>query len=118
MIGLHHLAFRTADVASLAAFYREMFGFEIVRDMRPRSLWLRLGADAVLMIESRADGEEPLARGALELIAFRVDDPMRTEVRQKALERNCYDGETEFTVYLRDPDGRRIGVSTYDLTSS
>lgn len=117
MIGLHHLAFRTADVASLAGFYRDMFGFEIVRDLLPRSLWLGLGGGAVLMIEARSHEEPSLAGGALELVAFHVDERGRSAVRRKALERSCYDGETEFTVYLRDPDGRRIGASTYDLTS-
>ena len=117
MIALHHLAFRTVDVASLADFYRELFGFEFVRDTRPRSVWLGLDGNAVLMIEACAVGETRPAPGTMDLVAFRADERIRDDVRRKALERDCYDGETEFTVYLRDPDGRRIGVSTYDLTS-
>jgi catechol 2,3-dioxygenase-like lactoylglutathione lyase family enzyme len=116
MLELHHLAFRTSDVASLAAFYRDVFGFDVVRESLPASLWLGLGGDAVLMIEARADGESPPAAGSMELVALRADESVRARIREKALERDCFDGETRSTVYLRDPDGRRVGVSTYDLT--
>lgn len=117
MMELHHLAFRTSDVASLAAFYQDVFGFEVVRESLPASLWLALGGNAVLMIEARVGDERPLASGSMELVAFRADERTRSVIRDKALERDCFDGETPFTVYLRDPDGRRIGVSTYDLTT-
>lgn len=112
---LHHLAFRTGDVASLAGFYREMFGWKVVREALPRSLWLGLGGDAVLMIETRAAAEPAVTAGTMDLIAFRVDEQTRRDIRRRARERGCDDGETASTVYLRDPDGRRIGVSTYDL---
>ena len=115
---LHHLALRTDDVAALAAFYREMFDMAVVRDALPRSLWLGLGGDAVPMLEKREPGESALAAGSLELMAFRVDDRARDAVRSRARRRGCYDGETASTVYLRDPDGRRLGVSTYDLGSA
>lgn len=117
MIELHHIAFRTGDVAALARFYCDMLGFEVVRNELPGSMWLRIDRGAVLMIEARANREPPIAPGSMELIAFRGSEHMRCEVRQKALDRNCYDGETVFTVYLRDPDGRRVGVSTYDLAA-
>lgn len=117
---LHHLAFRTSDVAALVSFYRDMLGLEVVRDATPRSAWLALGSGAILMIERRDDGEQPVARDSKELVAFAAGDDARRAVRQRALARECFDGETGFTVYLRDPDGRRIGVSSYrfDLPSS
>jgi len=115
---LHHLAFRTPDVAALAAFYRELFGFEVVRDGLPRSLWLGLAGDAVLMIERREAGEASPGPASMELVAFGVDEALRTEIRERARARGCFDGETAFTVYLRDPDGRRVGVSSYDLAAA
>ena len=115
---LHHLALRTTDVAALAAFYREVFGFALVREVAPRSLWLGLGGGAVLMIEAREAGETAAAPGSMELIAFRVDRETRASIGRKAREFGCYDGETAFTVYLRDPDGRRLGASTYDFASA
>lgn len=114
---LHHLALRTGDVPGLADFYREVLGFEVVRRALPRSLWLGLGGDAVLMVEAREAGEPPVPEGSMELVAFRVSEKVRDVVRRKAAERGCLDGETAFTTYLRDPDGRRVAVSTYDLKS-
>ncbi|MFN2426061.1 MAG: VOC family protein [Candidatus Binatia bacterium] len=112
---VHHLALRSSDVALLAQFYREMFGMHVVRDAQPRALWLGLAGDAVLMIEAREAGEPAPTPGSMELTAFRVDEAARESVRKKAVDRGCFDGETEFTVYLRDPEGRRVAVSTYDF---
>jgi catechol 2,3-dioxygenase-like lactoylglutathione lyase family enzyme len=115
---LHHLALRTADLAALAAFYRDLLGLEVVRDASPHSLWLGLGGDAALMIEARADGEPGVPDGSMELAAFRVSVEQKDAVAHRARERGCFDGETAFTVYFRDPDGRRVGVSTYDLAGT
>ena len=115
---LHHLALRSTNVAALAEFYREMFGMGVVRDALPGSLWLGLAGDAVLMIEARETGEPAPTPGSMELVAFRVEESAKVLVRQKALERGCFDGETLFTIYLRDPEGRRLAVSTYDLASA
>lgn len=112
---LHHLALRSADVAGLARFYVEMLGLEVVRDRLPRSLWLGLGAGAVLMIEARGTEEPSPPASSMDLVALRVDDDDKAEVRRRAVAAGCFDGETAFTVYLRDPEGRRIGVSTFDF---
>lgn len=115
---LHHLAMRSADVTALAAFYCEVFSTKVVRDALPGSLWLALAGGAVLMIEAREAGEPAPAAGSLELVAFRVDEATKLAIRRNAVERGCFDGETEFTVYLRDPEGRRVAVSTYDLAAA
>src|SRR5689334_13236264 len=112
---LHHIAMRSGDVARLAAFYRETFGFAVVREAPPRSVWLGLGGGAVLMSERREDEETPPSAASKELIAFAVDESGREAVKARALANGCFDGETSFTVYLRDPEGRRLAVSTYDL---
>lgn len=113
---VHHLALRTGDVAALAAFYRDVLGLEVVRDALPRSLWLALGPGAVLMIEAREAGEPAVPAGSMEMFAVAVDDAARDAIRARAVGLGCLDGETSFTVYLRDPDGRRVGASTYDLS--
>lgn len=114
---LHHLALRTRDVAGLAEFYSHLLGLDVVRESLPRSTWLGLGDDAVLMIEAREDGEPAPSPGTMELFALRVDAGERAAVRQRAIEAGCFDGETAFTVYLRDPEGRRVAVSTYDFAT-
>jgi catechol-2,3-dioxygenase len=109
---------RTADVAALAGFYRTLLDMVVRRDRAPDSIWLGLGGGAVLMIEKRADGEATVAAGSMELVAFAVDTATKTAIRERAVAAGCFDGETAATVYLRDPDGRRIGVSTYDLAAA
>lgn len=112
---LHHIAIRTTDLEKAVGFYTTMLGLGIVRDLRPRSVWLGLGDHAVFMIEVRGAGEPTIPPGSLELVAFRASASVKTAVRERALEAGCFDGETEHTVYLRDPEGRRLGVSTFPL---
>jgi catechol 2,3-dioxygenase-like lactoylglutathione lyase family enzyme len=110
MAAIHHLALRTRDVDRLLAFYRAWFGLAIVRDMRPRSVWLGLG-EGVLMIEQAGEGEPGIEAGSLELIAFRVTVEERLGLRGRFV----VEAETEHTLYFRDPDGRRVAVSSYPL---
>ncbi len=110
---LHHLAFRVENLDRSREFYCGLLGFAVVRDQAPRSLWLDLGERAVLMLEARQVGEPPYPPASLELAAFRVTPGERIRLRTLARERGCFDGETEHTIYLRDPDGRRVGVSSY-----
>jgi len=114
---LHHVALRARDVDVTIAFYQRMFGLEIVRDQRPRSVWLGLDDGSVLMIEARAADEPAVSAGSRELFALRTTSDRKAEIKQAALTTECFDGETEHTVYLRDPDGRRVGASTYPLAT-
>jgi hypothetical protein len=92
-------------------------GLEIVRDTRPKSVWLGLADGAVMMIEARRGQEPPIPPGSMELVAFRVTAAEKDRVRDLTRARGCFDGETAHTVYFRDPDGRRVGVSTHPLMS-
>ena len=112
---IHHLALRTHDVERLAGFYTDLLGLQEVRSSRPRSVWLGLADGAVLMVEARDEGEPAVPAGSLELFAFRVTAVRKRAIRAAAKVRGCFDGETESTVYLRDPDGRRVGASTHPL---
>jgi hypothetical protein len=112
----HHLALRSTDVPALARWYREMFDLIEARDLMPRSIWLGLAHDSMLMIEAREPGEPAPSASSMEMFAMRVTPSLRDVIKQRAMVRGCYDGETEHTVYVRDPEGRRVGVSTFDLT--
>ncbi len=113
MSALHHLAFRTHQLEALVSFYTELFGFPIARDERPRAVWCDLGG-AVLMIE-RADEGEVVTGRARDVVIF-AGEPAEFRDRLRAREVR-EDGATDFTVYVRDPDGRRVGVSRYPLSS-
>ena len=112
---IHHLALRARDVGETVAFYRDVLGLHEVRAARPQSVWLALSDGSVMMVEARSASEPAVPVGSLELFALRVTAARKSEIRARALARGCFDGETEHTVYLRDPDGRRVGVSTYPL---
>jgi catechol 2,3-dioxygenase-like lactoylglutathione lyase family enzyme len=114
MLSLHHLALRTADVDRLEQFYAGVLGLSVVRrDAARGSVWLRVGS-SVLMLERAAPGEPPVATGTRELVAFSIDD---REAWRARLARAAVDveAETDHTLYFRDPDGRRLAVSTYPL---
>jgi catechol 2,3-dioxygenase-like lactoylglutathione lyase family enzyme len=110
---VHHLAFRTRDLTRLERFYTDALGLSIARRDGDRSVWLRAGG-TTLMLELAEDGEPGLAAASKELVAFGIES---TDVERwrRVLEANgiAVEGETAFTLYFRDPDGRRIGLSHY-----
>ncbi|MDB4976871.1 MAG: Lactoylglutathione lyase [Myxococcaceae bacterium] len=115
MPSLHHLALRTHDLERLLAFYRHWFGLSVQRDLRPRSVWLRLEPASVLMLE-RAEAAEPAVPvGSLELVALAVSLEERVALRERLTAAGLLEGETEHTLYFRDPDGRRVALSSYPL---
>lgn len=115
-LSLHHLAFRTSDPGALAAFYADVLGLRVVREREGASVWLELGGGGVLMVERALAGERRAVPGTLELVAFRVDARGRDAVRARLAERGvAIEQETEHTTYFRDPDGRRVAVSTHPL---
>ena len=64
---VHHLAFRTRDLARLERFYVGRLGLRVGKRSE-RSIWLRLGA-GVLMLELAEPGEPTVPAGSLELVA-------------------------------------------------
>jgi len=106
-VRIHHVALRTLDLPALERFYRDVLGFtEERRDDTRGSVWLEAGG-AVLMLE-RADAREPtVPPGSMELVAFAVDDKEAWRSRVEV------EAETAHTLYFRDPDGRRLAVSSY-----
>ncbi|HEU4411907.1 MAG TPA: VOC family protein [Polyangiaceae bacterium] len=115
---LHHLALRTRDVARLAAFYRDVLGLpERARNLADggalRSVWLDAGG-VVVMIELAAPGEPAPPAGSLDLVAFAMSAGEREAFRARfAAAGAAVEAETAHTLYVRDPDGRRVGVSSY-----
>jgi catechol 2,3-dioxygenase-like lactoylglutathione lyase family enzyme len=110
---LHHLALRTVDLERLLAFYATWLACPIARDQRPRAVWLSLGDAVMLMIEQAAPGEPSLPAGSLELVAFRVTADERCALRARLVAAGMLEAETAHTLYMRDPDGRRVGFSSY-----
>ena len=104
---LHHVALRTRDLARLEQFYATVLGLRVVRrDDARGSVWLDAGG-TVLMLERAGADEPPIPAGTKDLVAFAVDD------KETWRSRVAVEAETEHTLYFRDPDGRRVAVSSY-----
>lgn len=122
ILGFHHLAIQVHDVEGAARFYAEVLGLqEQARWHTPegalRSIWMRLG-EGPEFIALEAASEQPVetpfrhGRAGLHLIALRIPREERARIVDRLKERGiAVEHETRWTVYLRDPEGNRIGLS-------
>jgi catechol 2,3-dioxygenase-like lactoylglutathione lyase family enzyme len=117
---LHHLALRVADPERSARFYSDLLGLpELARhhadDGTTRAVWLSF-ASSVLMLERKL-----LPPGANEgsahvlVLAANPDDPnaLGAWTERLAAASVAIVERTTFSLYFHDPDGHRIGVSTF-----
>jgi glyoxylase I family protein len=114
-LSVHHLALRVADCERAAAFYTGVLGLPELRRFDDggglRSIWLRAG-DVVLMIERSLRGRGP-DEGSGHLLALAVDSLPEWQARLDAAGVPV-DDRTPFTLYVRDPDGHRVGLTVYE----
>jgi catechol 2,3-dioxygenase-like lactoylglutathione lyase family enzyme len=113
---VHHVALRTRDVDRLEGFYVGVLGFRVRARHDGRSVWL--DADGtVVMIERAVDHEPHVPAGSMELIAFCIQARDREPWRERLAGAGVgIEDETPHTLYFRDPDGRRVGLSSYPFT--
>lgn len=115
---MHHLAFRTHDLERLRRFYETAIGLRLHSehhrtDGSLRSIWMGLEG-VVLMLEAAEPTEPEPSPVSMEMVAFAIEDGEREAVRARlAAAGIAIEAETPFTLYVRDPDGRRIGLSSY-----
>jgi glyoxylase I family protein len=119
--GFHHVAIQCERLAACERFYREVLGLAVVKraagaDGRERSVWLGLGGGTFLALEQA--GGSPAASPwsdpgpGFHLLALRIDAGGRAawEARLAAAGVEVVH-RTRWTLYLRDPEGNRIGLS-------
>lgn len=121
MLAIHHLAVRVADLDRAEDFYRNLIGLPLIRRWtddtgKPRSFWLALGGEAFLAVEKAPQGS-PL-RGddcpGWHCISLGISVAGREEWKNKmAAAGFSVVRETDYTFYVRDPDGNLIGFSHY-----
>ncbi|TMA28004.1 MAG: VOC family protein [Deltaproteobacteria bacterium] len=123
--GHHHLAIQVKDLRAAERFYVEALGLPVVRRWPredgpgERSVWLGVGAGEEFLALEACDAERPPApfrdpHGGLHLLALRIDVADRPDWEKK-LEKLGVEivHRTRWTLYLRDPEGNRIGLSHY-----
>lgn len=115
MTPFHHVALRVADCERSADFYRGLLGLLERRRLHDdsgalRAIWLDL-APGVLMLERALRGSGP-DTGSGHVLAVAVDDLERWE-RDLATAGVAIDDRTPSTLFVRDPDGHRVGLSIF-----
>ena len=123
--GVHHVALGAHDPASLCAFYTRCLGAKILKTHRHpdgtiRAIWLTFGpSPMVLMLEATAAARRPPHQGVeagFFLLALAFSEAARGEAeRQLQAEGFAIEDRTEFTSYTRDPEGNRVGLSSYQF---
>jgi catechol 2,3-dioxygenase-like lactoylglutathione lyase family enzyme len=123
--GLHHLAIQLRDLAASERFYREVLGLAVLRrwparDGQPgeRSIWLDAGDGSFLaleVVEGGATAAEDPARApkpGLHLVALRIERAAREGWERRLVAAGvAVEERTAFTLYVRDPEGNRVGLS-------
>ncbi|HVR64980.1 MAG TPA: VOC family protein [Polyangia bacterium] len=138
--GVHHVALRVDDLARVEPFYRDVLALPVLRRwpkedgggsgaagaagaagaIDDRSVWLDAGGGAFVALETAPGQATPdvrAARAATEgppVLALRIgaDERAAWEARLQAAGVAIYH-RTAFTLYVRDPEGNRIGLSHY-----
>lgn len=129
--GVHHVAVLVRDLAAVERFYRETLGLALLRrwpkvgegaEAGDRSAWLDTGDGGFLAIELAAETttESPDGHGdrgagpGLHLVALRIEAADRAAWEQRLARAGvAIDSRTDFTLYVRDPEGNRVGLSHY-----
>ena len=122
--GLDHVAIGVADVERSRAFYERVLGFERLYPEWEVPVVMGVGGTGVAIFDESAHpsptpGElEPPAVRILH-IAFRVDrdgfDAARRELADEGVEARFSDHGLSHSLYIRDPDGHQLELTTYDV---
>ena len=119
--GFHHLAIQVHDLERVSAFYRDVLGLteqarHRAEDGTVRSVWLQLEDGGFLALE-RVEGN-PMGDDfksphlGLHLLALRIPRDERAAVLSRLKRLGvAVDHQSRWTVYVRDPEGNRIGLS-------
>ena len=121
---VHHVAVKVVDLARAESFYVSVLGLPVLRRWvtadgeRERSLWLDLGQGAFLALE-HADGTAGTkAEGdpGVHLLALAISRDER-EAWEEHLTKAGFPvyQRTGFTLYVRDPEGNRVGLSHWPV---
>ena len=117
---IHHLAIQVTDLVRVERFYRDTLALPVLRrwpradGSGDRSVWLTVGGDAFLALESVPHGEiaSPDERPGFHLLALKIARPDRHAwVRRLEAAGHPIYRRTPYTIYVRDPEGNRIGLS-------
>lgn len=124
--GLDHVAIAVADVDRSRAFYADALGFErthpewdtpVVMSAPATGTGIAIFGKEVHPSPTPDDVDPPAIR--VLHVAFRVDragfDAARDELPRQGVDVHFSDHGISHSIYLRDPDGHQIELTTYDV---
>ena len=110
---IHHVAVRVSDCARAERFYSGVLGLPLLRRREDgAAVWLQAG-DAILMLERALRGAGA-KDGSGHVLALEIDDLGRWEQTLVAAGVPIVD-RSPHTLFVQDPDGHRVGLSTFPL---
>jgi glyoxylase I family protein len=130
--GCHHIAVQVRDLATAEAFYAGVLGLRVIKrwpaaGSGERALWLSLSDTSFLALEKADTTAEPPGVHAFvdghagwHLVALRIAASERATWEAHLGEHHVeIVHRSRWTLYVRDPDGNRIGLSHHpdDLAS-
>ena len=119
--GVHHVAITVLDLVQAEHFYGVVLGLQVQRrwfesdGKTPRSIWFALGQDSFLAVERVGrdiNGVTDSTKSGWHLLALRIQCDAREAWRERLhrLGFPCTE-DTAYTLYCRDPEGNRVGLS-------
>jgi catechol 2,3-dioxygenase-like lactoylglutathione lyase family enzyme len=116
----HHLAIQCVDLERQERFYREVLGLTVLRrwpreEGGDRSVWLGLGGGFLALeraLESMPGTPWRDDRAGIHLLALRIAPGERAAWEDRLARHHVpVVHRTRWTLYVRDPEGNRIGLS-------
>jgi hypothetical protein len=112
---IHHIAITSNIPERLSQFYEELPGLMKIQENREngiiRSVWFAIhNSKSILMIE-RGENKAPYTLVFDLLYFFSVNKNKIISEMKNIIP--LVESKTEFTFYFRDPDGNRLGYSSY-----
>ena len=120
-LSLHHLAITVVDLARAERFYADVLGLPVERRWAddagaPRSIWLGLGAGAFLAVERYEGAIDARAEESpgWHCVALGIPASLRASWRARLAEAGFpVERESDFTLYVRDPEANLVALSHY-----
>ena len=126
ILGLNHIALKAKSVPTLTDFYTEVLGLEQIKqhhdDKVLRSNWLKLHHTILMIERSELGRENPALQSqiydddapGIHLLAFGIEESAKDHWRKRLSAQGiAIEKESAFTIYFFDPEGNRVGLSSY-----
>lgn len=120
--GLDHIALVVADMARSVAWYEDVLGME----RRFADVWdgegdpvVLCNGDACVALFEPVEGDAVAPDGVSRHFAIRLDrasfDAVRAALAARAIDAELWDHTICHSLYIRDPDGHQVELTTYHV---